>query len=356
VRWVVLTLAVAGAAVVGGCGDDDKNPAAAGVESGTLQQGKIAYAALAGDNFEIFAFASGGNPVNLTRDAGLDQRPVWSPDGNRLAFVSDRSGDTEIYLMEADGSGVVRLTERPGFDDEPVWSPTGDRIAFVADSGQGNLDIYVMGVDGSNILRLTNSAGIDYRPSWSPDGDQIVFVSNRDSDSEIFRVNADGTGQTRLTNNTAHDDWPSWSPEGAHIAFESNRDGISEIYRMQGNGTQQTRITDSSREVTTGVFQPRPSGRPLWSPDGQRLLFVGTRDDDGGELYWVTGDEEQAQIPNRLTVNNFIEVDYQWAPDGTQILYVGFTESGEGTLFVLDIDGAGVVRLLDGLASNPSWR
>ena len=356
-RALLLAGALSGLALAGpiGCGDDDDNPAGP-VARGELSQGKVAYAAVVDGNFEVHVLPAGGAPTNLTRNEALDQRPVWSPDGSQIAFVSDRGGDLQIFRMEADGSGVAQLTDLAG-SDGPVWSPDGSRIAFVADSDGGNIDLYVVGADGTGQQRLTTAAGVDQRPVWSPDGGQLAFVSNRDSDSEIYIVNADGTGQRRLTNNVDHDDWPSWSADGAWIAFESNRGGISEIYRMTAAGADVTRLSDSSREVEPGVFVARSARRPVWAPQGEQIVLVGTRDDDGGELYLLDGSAESAQQPTRLSFNNGVETDYQWSPDGSQILYVGFSEGGEGSLFAVDADGgAEPVRLLDGTAAKPSWR
>ena len=85
------------------------------------------------------------------------------------------------------------------------------KIAFVSDR-DGNREIYVMNADGSNQTRVTNNPALDYAPSWSPDGTKIAFYSRRDGNREIYVMSADGSGQTRLTNNAAEDRWPTWSP------------------------------------------------------------------------------------------------------------------------------------------------
>jgi Tol biopolymer transport system component len=141
-----------------------------------------------------------------------DDDPVWSPDGKLIAFVSNRDGNDEIYVMNADGSNQRRLTDTPSSDSEPNWSPDGKYIAF--DSNRdGNTEIYVMNADGSNQRRLTNDTIDNFQPDWSPDGKNIAFVSNRDGNREIYVMNADGSNQTRLTNNTVSDYDPVWSPQ-----------------------------------------------------------------------------------------------------------------------------------------------
>ena len=112
----------------------------------------------------------------------------------QIAFVSNRDGNFEIYVMGINGKNQRRLTKNRGDDWSPSWSPDGKRIVF--SSGQdGNREIYVMDADGGNQLNLTNSPQGDYSPSWSPDGERIVFSSAR----EIYVMDADGVNQQRLT-------------------------------------------------------------------------------------------------------------------------------------------------------------
>ena len=138
-----------------------------------------------------------------------------------------------VALLSACSDQVTRLTYNDALDQTPVWSPDGERIAFVS-GGNLNSDIYVMNADGSGITRLThnNDASIR-RPAWSPDGERIAFVFNGD----IYLMSADGSTVTRLTHNNA-DDWsssPAWSPDGERIAF-SRRDGNTDIYVMNVDG------------------------------------------------------------------------------------------------------------------------
>jgi len=112
----------------------------------------------------------------------------------KIAFTSDRDGNTEIYTMDADGGGQTRLTENPAEDYSPGWSPDGTRLVFVS-ARDGNPEIYVMQADGSGQTRLTNNTADDLSPSWTPNGAQIAFVTNRDGNDEIYLMNADGSNQ-----------------------------------------------------------------------------------------------------------------------------------------------------------------
>ncbi len=132
----------------------------------------------------------------------------------RIAFMSDRDGNSEIYVMDNGGKNQQRLTNNPHEDWSPVWSPDGERIAFMSDR-DGNPEIYVMDADGGNQQNLTNSPFFkDRSPSWSPDGKRIAFESNRDQDNprspEICVMDADGENQQNLTNNPHSDSGPAW--------------------------------------------------------------------------------------------------------------------------------------------------
>ena len=141
-------------------------------------------------NYDIYVMdADGGNQLRLTNNRHNDSSPSWSPDGQRIAFVSNRDGildlkhgwpTDEIYVMDADGGNEQRLTENGVGDWGPLWSPDGQRIAFSSDR-DGNPEIYVMDADGGNEQRLTNNRHADYRPAWfgpafavSPAGKQFT--------------------------------------------------------------------------------------------------------------------------------------------------------------------------------------
>lgn len=113
--------------------------------------------------------------TQLTTDPGNDRYPDWSHDGAKIAFDSDRSGNREIWVMNADGTEKVNLTDNLALDTSPVWSPDGTRIVFASDR-DGDQDIYVTDSDGGNVKRLAAFPGWDAMGDWSLDGTKIVWA------------------------------------------------------------------------------------------------------------------------------------------------------------------------------------
>ncbi len=174
-------------------------------------------------NIEIYVMnADGGNPQRLTENLIEDKYPSWSPDGERIVFSARREGHVEnkfgityeIYVMDADGGNEQRLTENRNNDWDPVWSPDGNRIAFESDRKGDfvNFDIYVMDADGGNLQKLTNNRAWNGGPSWSPSGERIAFWSNKEDKfkADIYVMDADGGNLQNLTNNRHSDASPAW--------------------------------------------------------------------------------------------------------------------------------------------------
>ena len=216
--------------------------------------------------------AEGTTRVQLTEsDNSDDTIPDWSPDGTQIAFTSSRSGNYDIYIMQADGTGVNRLTTNTGDDKHPSWSPDGTKIAFESKQGDVDWDVWVMDAGGGNPRNLTaDEDGHDGNPAYSPDGTEIAFSSNRDGNFEIYVMKADGSDNpTRLTETEVHDFHPDWSPDGSLIVFRSESivAGNRQIVVMSRDG-------DSPRPLFPSLAN---DDTPAWSPDGQRIAFASDR-------------------------------------------------------------------------------
>ena len=233
--------------------------------------------------------ADGKNETRLTENNRNDGPPAWSPDGRRIAYVSghriNNRENREIYVMDTDGSNKKRLTRH--VDDwlpewyPLAWSPNSQRIAFLS-VRNFSIALYIMDADGSNKKRLTQD-NRSFDPAWSPDGTSIAYSSLHSVDDglyEIYVMDADGSNKKRLTWAEGYDISPAWSPDGKRIAFVSERDGDLEIYVMDADGSNKKRLTygaGNDGNVPTALG---------WSPDpdSQRIVFERDREE---EIYIV---------------------------------------------------------------------
>jgi hypothetical protein len=257
-----------------------------------------------GDRELYIMNANGTNLTRMTYTNGDDSRPAWRPDGLRIAFAASRDGDWDIYIMNnSPNAPAAKLYETDGANEfNPRYSPDEDMIAFTSNS-DGDYEIYVYiedQIEGDYIDKLTNNSAADGCPDWSPNGNKIAFSSNRDGNNEIYVMNADGSNQTRLTNNSAFDNCPTWSPDGQTFAFRSERDGDSEIWLMDADGSNQRQLTHNNVEDW---------GPAHWSPDGNWLTFLSNRGNWEIIIISVDGSSEI-----NLTKNAAYDAYPDWSP------------------------------------------
>ncbi len=173
----------------------------------------IAFTSNRDGDWEIYRMApDGSNIQRLTFHPSQDGFPAWTPNNESIVFTSDRTGDAEIYIMNADGSNVQLLASRPTtFETQPYVSPDGTMVAFSSQTAVNSVgEIVVMGIDGSNIQQLTSTGGLNYAPTFSPDSSKILFVSDREVDDDIYIMNVDGSEQQPLTVDPGNDTTPYW--------------------------------------------------------------------------------------------------------------------------------------------------
>ena len=251
---------------------------------------KIAFSSYRnGGNIQIYVMDSDGqNPIRLT-DGVNDRNPAWSPDGLRIAFDGYRDEglpgavwNIEIYVIDSDGKNRKRLTEGPKNNFDPSWSPDSQRIAFVS-TRHGSTEIYVMNADGTKQERLTDNGVADDYPSWSPDGQKIAFSSSlvflgadaQEGDYEIYLMDTDGSNRRKLTDNVVQDTHPSWSPDGQLIAYESwTLKKPKEIHLITVEGEYLMRLSELHKNGDSHSDWFDPTGRAV-SPTGNQITIWG---------------------------------------------------------------------------------
>jgi Tol biopolymer transport system component len=225
--------------------------------------------------------------VPNTAAAAAPTEPVFSADGNRLAFVRNN----DIWIIDASGSGARNLTNSPDFlDSEPSWSPDGTEIAF-ASFRNSNWEIYVVrSSDGGEERQLTEDIDPSRRdpstfPAWSPDGSTIAFFSDRPQAFGLYTMSADtGGSESFIVPTTAGNNSPSWFPDGSKLAYSNS----TELWVTDPNGSSPTQLTTGAR-VAFGVSV---------SPDGSKIAFTSERDNNF-EIYVADADgTDQVNITN----------------------------------------------------------
>ena len=291
-------------------------------------------------NGDIFVIdADGTNLTKLTTNFGTDNEHSISADGKRVAYMSRRGTQFDIYVVDTDGlTQPKRLTSDPGNDSSPSISADGQRVAFYSSRGF-NGDIYLVDTDGSTPpRRLTTDAANDIGASISADGQRVAFISNRDGNNEIYVVDTDGlTPPRRLTNNSAIDGQPSISADGQRVAFISASNGNTDIYVIDTDGTNLTRLTDgASRNFSPSI-----------SADGQRIAFHSDRDGND-EIYIVDADGNNL---TRLTTDFRQDVSPSISADGKRVAFTSFRNGG-ADIYVVNTDGLTAPRRL---TTNSEW-
>jgi hypothetical protein len=227
--------------------------------------------------WRVYVMAADGSGVTpLTPEGQNDTAPIWSPNGQKIAFVSQRDGNRDIYVMDADGQNPVNLTRHPADDWTPAWSSDGSQLAF-SSIRTGGWEIYVVDTAcfsapescPDRLTQLTSDDNWNILPVWSPDGSRMVFNSKAAGNWDVFTMAADGADIRQLTTDPANDLAATWSPDGSQLAFESNRDGNVEIYVMTAAGGSPRNVSNVPLANDHG---------PAWTPDGQRLVFYSNRE------------------------------------------------------------------------------
>ena len=184
--------------------------------------------------------------------------PAVSPDGKKVAFSSKWNNNRDIYIIDSNNN-TTRLSDNSYPEYLPVWSPNGEKIAFVLESPGERFPskIYTVHADGSNLQNIADNLPWDVLCSWSPDSKKIVYFANTEGNNNIFIMDADGSNKKQLTTHPADDAYPVWSPDGEKIAFISDRDGEPHICVMNADGSNQVTVSNPE-DMSTLCQTPSP--------------------------------------------------------------------------------------------------
>ena len=226
----------------------------------------------------------GSNATQLTKHRSIALAPAWSPDGRHIVFTSYLRGKPAIYLLTPSEGYLKLLWDKGGVNSSPAFSPDGKRIAF-ASSVDGNVDIWVMPAEGGEARRLTTARAIDTQPTWAPNGRQIAFTSARSGSPQIYLMDADGTNVRRLTFDGTFHDEATFAEDGTRIVCTTRVKGRFQLATID--------IVDGRQTVIPG---PGSNESPHFSPDGSMIAFESGR--TGSPQIFIT---DADGTPHQLT-------------------------------------------------------
>jgi TolB protein len=267
----------------------------------------------------------------------------------QIAFVSNRTGNKEIWAMDYDGENQHALTQLHTISLTPRWSPDATRIAFTcyAPPGSGSVltaQICVYSMLSNRQISWPRFRGTNSSPAWSPDGSQLMFMSSMLGNPELFITDANGGRPKRLTYSNAANTSPSWNPKtGQQVAFVSDRGGLPQLYIMNADGTDAAKVDLPDKGYVID---------PAWSPNGQLLAFSWRRPDGNYDLYAMDISSHQLVELTRDAGRNERP---SWAPDGRHLIFES-TRTGTRQIWTMLADGTEARQLTkQGQNESPNW-
>lgn len=242
---------------------------------------KILYESNTSGNWEVYLMDTvglkdgGGNIIQLTNISGSDRMPAFSPDGKYIAFISDRDGDFEVFRMKIDGSEQIQLTQNELPEIHPYWSPDSKRIIFNRRVADARLySVHTMNASGEDEKLILKDDELNSYAQISPDGKWIVFDKwhkNNQENGEIYLMDIEGQNLKRLTvNQDVYDGYPTWFPNSKSVLYSSEVEGVFKLFSTNID-------TGESQQLTFGSGNDQ---RADISSDGRRIVFNRTIDNN----------------------------------------------------------------------------
>jgi TolB protein len=248
----------------------------------------------------IVADSDGFNPQTVARSRESLLSPSWSPDGNKIAYVSFESGNSAVYVQNiSTGSRSLIAAHPRGINSAPAWSPDGSKLALAL-SYVGNPELFMLEVGSHQETRLTTNLAIDTEPVWAPDGQSIYFTSDRSGRPQIYQIPASGGTAQRISFQGQNNAKASVSYDGKQIAM------------VQGNGNvYRIAIMDRSLGGQVRFVSPGPIDDAVsFAPNASMLLYAAT-EGSRGVLYTVSND---GMVRERLALAEGNVQEPAWGP------------------------------------------
>jgi Tol biopolymer transport system component len=281
-------------------------PSSSAPQAAAEPASKIAFISNRTGTYNVYVVNADGSGLRqLTRfKSGELARPALSPDGKSVVFDRAKTarGDSDLWIVGSDGRGLRDLTPGPHDDTSPNWSPDGTKVIFASDRG-GAYDIFVMNANGTGMLQLSDRGRGDAEPAFSRDSKRVAFVECDHSFAhcQLWAMNANGKGARRLTRTPVADERPSWSPDSTKIAVTVGQAGNADVAVVAVRNGAVQRLTHGDADD----FQPS------YSPDGTRIAF-GSNRDDAPSLYVMRADG--TQVSSLTSPSKGQDEDLSWQP------------------------------------------
>jgi eukaryotic-like serine/threonine-protein kinase len=292
-------------------------------------------------NLREVTLAAGGAATEsrwLSRGESTDRQPVYSPDGQWVAFSSNRGGGMNLWLVSVATGNLRRVTDA-NVNWDPAFTPDGKRLVWSSNRG-GNFEIWAAGADGGGPRQVTHDGGNAENPTATPDGQWIVYSSGNPQKAGLWKVHPDGTGATQVVKGRVS--LPDTSPDGRYVlyrVFSGKYPATLRVVLLQDGQAEPFEVAVDTKRRTTVTL-----GRARWMPDGKAIAFVGQDEDGASGIYVQDFAAGQDTVATRRKLGRFspdiAAESFGVAPDGSRLVVAGWVQ-----LFSL-MEGEGLPGLL----------